>query len=211
MNRTTHFVKLAVFGLGAATLLLANDGVYAADHAEAPGAAADPAADIADFYAWHTDNDTVVVALTFAGLASPGDPATYDTEVLYGFHIDNNLDNASDIDIWCRFGTNMAGDTWGVQCMNVPGAGAALEGEVETEIVDMDDDAVKIWAGPREDPFFFDLSGYQETLMTGDIAFDSDNDDFAGTNVTAIVIEMDAATAAAEGTELQTWATTARL
>ena len=78
-------------------------------------------------------------------------------------------------------------------------------------IVDADNENVKAWAGLREDPFFFDLTGYQETLDTGTIAFDSNRDDFAGTNVTAIVIEMDAAAAAADGTQLQIWATTGRL
>ena len=65
MNRTNKLTKLAIVGLGAVALLLADDGVHAADHAEAPGAGADPAADIADFYAWRTENDTLVAAVTF--------------------------------------------------------------------------------------------------------------------------------------------------
>ena len=75
MKRKHNVMKLAIVGLGAATLLLANDGVYAADHAEAPGSGADPAADIADFYAWHTDEGKLVIAVTFAGLGAPGDEA----------------------------------------------------------------------------------------------------------------------------------------
>ena len=211
MNRNKNFMKLAVVGLGAAALLLANDGVYAADHAEAPGAGADPAADIADFFAWHTDSGTLVGIVTFAGLGAPGSGGTYDTGVLYGIHIDNNADDVADINIWCRFGTNMAEDMWGLQCENVPGAAGPLMGMVDTPIADADNDAVKIWAGPRDDPFFFDLDGYTETLETGTLSFDSMNDTFAGTNVTAIVVEMDAAAAAADGTTLQTWVTTARL
>ena len=217
MNRTNKLTKLAIVGLGAVALLLADDGVHAADHAEAPGAGADPAADIADFYAWHTDNDTLVAVVTFAGLGAPGDAAVYDNDVLYGIHIDTDFDHEPDTNIWCRFGDNgldAADENFmrGVQCLNVPGAAGPLEGPVDGDpIVDADNENVKAWAGLREDPFFFDLTGYQETLDTGTIAFDSNRDDFAGTNVTAIVIEMDAAAAAADGTQLQIWATTGRL
>ena len=48
------------------------------------------------------------------------------------------------------------------------------------------------------------------TLMSGTLMFDSTNDTFAGLNVTAIVVEMDAAAAAGNGTTLQTWTTTGR-
>jgi hypothetical protein len=216
MTKTKHNRKLklrlklvAALGFGAA-MLLANDGVQAADHAEAPGTVADKNADIADFYAWHTENDTIVAAVTFAGLTEAGGDPAYDTGVLYGIHIDNNDDNVSDIDIWCRFGTNDAADMWGLQCLNVPGAtDADTNGLVDTNIDG--GNGTMIYAGPREDPFFFDLEGFGDTLTMSALAFDPTRDGFAGLNVTAIVIEMDAAAAAADGTALQMWATTGRL
>lgn len=209
MTKTKRTTRLAVVGLGAASLLmLTHDGVQAADHNEAPGTMADNAADLADFYMWHKDDGKLVVAMTFAGLAEAGAAPTYDLDALYGFHIDNDADNVADIDIWCRFGTNMAMDEWGVQCLNIPGSAGPVEGLVDTNIDGGSGNMV--YAGPREDPFFFDLDGYQATLMSGELMFDSMNDTFAGLNVTSIVIEMDAAMAAGGGTTLQGWITTGR-
>lgn len=210
MTKLKRYSRLTLAGLAtAAALLLTQDGVRAADHVEAPGSMADPAADISDFYAWHTDGGKLVVALDFAGLAEAGAPPTFDFDVLYGIHIDNNDDNESDIDIWCRFGTNMAMDEMGVQCLNVPGADGPVEGPVETNLDG--GNGVMVYAGSREDPFFFDLEGFQMTLAMGEILFDNTRDFFAGLNVTSIVIEMDAAAAAAGATEIQLWATTGRL
>jgi hypothetical protein len=211
MTKTKRYMRLAVVGLGAAAmLLLANDGVHAADHREAPGTMADPAADLADHYMWHTDDGKLVAVMTFAGFAEGGAAATYDLDVLYGFHIDNNADHVADIDIWCRFGVNGAMDEYGVQCLNIPGAAGPVEGPVETNIDPNGDGSVLVYAGSREDPFFFDLDGYLETLMSGTLSFDPANDTFAGLNVTSIVVEMDAAAAANGATTIQSWITTGR-
>jgi hypothetical protein len=197
----------ALLGTVALTVALATSGVFAADHAEAPGTMADLAADITDVYAWHTENGTIVAVVDFAGLQEAGSTGTYDADVLYGLHIDNDGDNEPDIDVWVRFGQNGAGE-WGVQALNVPGSDVPLEGPVDT-VID-GGNGVQLYAGPRDDPFFFDLDGYKATLMSGTLMFDNTNDTFAGTNVTAIVIEMDADAAAGGGDGLQLWATTGR-
>ena len=207
MNRKTLTrVSLTVFCLG--LLAVSTDGVQAADHNEAPGTMADPAADIADLYAWHTD-DSLVAIVTFAGLTAGGEPATYDADVKYTVHIDHDGDNVADIDIECCFGESASG-AWYVNCENVPGAdnGGRVWGPVDTNI-DGGGGAM-VYAGPREDPFFFDFDGFVDTLATGDVSFNPANDTFAGTNVTAIVIEMDRDAASNSTGTLQTWATTAR-
>jgi hypothetical protein len=210
MTNTKRYTRLAVVGLGAASLLLlTNDGVRAADHNEAPGTMADNAADIADHYAWHTDEGKLVEVMTFAGLAEAGAAPTFDLGVLYGIHIDNNADNVADIDIWCRFGVNGAMDEYGIQCLNIPGSNGPVEGPVETNIDG--GGGIMVYAGSREDPFFFDLDGFNATKMNETIMFNSMNDTFAGLNVTAIVVEMDATMAAGGGTTLQSWVTTGRL
>lgn len=183
----------------------------AADHAEAPGTRADPAADIADLYVWQ-EGDKLVAALTFAGGPVEGVPTadqsgTYDEDVVYVFHIDNDGDNVSDIRVQTRFGRDGAGD-WGVQVRNLPGISGAVSGPVETTI-----DAgngLRIFAGLRDDPFFFDLEGFQATLASGDLAFDSARDSFAGLNVSAIVVEMDLDEATDGTGSANIWATTAR-
>ncbi|MEL6347957.1 MAG: DUF4331 family protein [Myxococcota bacterium] len=177
----------------------------AADHAEAPIAGADPAADISDFYAWHT-GDQIVAAIGFAGLTAAGGAATYDADVLYTIHIDNNADNIADIDVLIRFGQDSDGG-WGVQVQNLPGASGDIEGAVEATL---DDNGAQVFAGLRDDPFFFDLDGYLETLSTGTLSFDANRDSFATTNITAIVVSMDADAASAGNDSIQIWTTTAR-
>ncbi|MEE2828949.1 MAG: DUF4331 family protein [Myxococcota bacterium] len=196
--------------VGAAALglaLLTGLNAQAADHAEAPASAADPAADIADLYAWHTDSGTLVTSLTFAGLGAPGDAAVYDEDVLYGIHIDNDGDNESDIDIWARFGQDSQGN-WGVQVSGLPGAGAPVSSAVETVTSVA---GGSLFAGLRDDPFFFDLAGFNETVSTGDVSFDSTRDSLAGTNVTAIVLEMDLGAVVVDGNNLRLWATSGRI
>jgi len=193
-----------------ALLALVAIGIYAlaADHSEAPGTQADQAADIADIYAWHEGNKLNTI-LTFAGLAAPvaGQSAMYDTDTIYTVHIDNDLDNASDIDVNVRFGKNSKGE-WGVKVENLPGVSEAVVGAVET-VLDAGN-GMSVFAGLRDDPFFFDLEGFQATLMTGTLSFDGTRDSVAGLNSSAIVLEMDLAAARAGNDKLNVWATTGR-
>ncbi len=180
---------------------------HAADHTEAPGAAADPAADIADLYAWHNANSLITV-VTFAGLQAPAmdQTGTYDPDVLYTIHIDHNGDNVSDFQVHTRFGQNALGD-WGMQVSNLPGEAGPLVGPVETV---NNGAAAKAWSGLADDPFFFDLQGFNDTVATGTLSFDPTRDSLAGTNVTAIVLEMPLAAATAGSANIQVWATTSR-
>ena len=177
----------------------------AADHAEAPGTQADPAADIADFYAW-SDGSTVTAIVTYNPLMIPGDPAVYDADVLYTIHFDLDDDAVSDHDIHVRFGQNGEG-SWGVQAMGVPGAGAAVQGPVESVVAGP---GSMLYAGLRDDPFFFDIDGFTETVTTGALAFTA-TDGIAGANVMTIALEFDAPSLLGAETAFQTWATTSRI
>ena len=250
-----HSTLAAVGGialLAAASMTLGSQEVVAADHADAPGTSADLAADISDFYAWHTDDGKVVAIITFGALQAPGAEGFYDRDVLYTIHIDNTAaadgltqgggvatndnDNESDIQINVRFGQNYLGD-WGVRVENLPGVDGAVQGAVGTTIDAGDGNMAT--AGTFDDPFSFDLTGYQTTIMNAatsdgptdvDLAFgslaqylDPDNfpdpmlepapDDLAGTNVHGIVVEFDMAAALNKNPDglLQMWATTSRI
>ncbi len=194
--------------LGTALLAAALVPVVAvaADHTDSPAAAADLAADLTDFYAWHKDNGNLVLITNFAGLQAAGSTATYDADVLYGIHADLDGDGVSDHDIWVRFGENGAGE-WGVQVVGLPGE-EPLVGPVGEALTS--GAGAMVWAGAREDSFFFDFEGFTETLDTGTLAFDGTRDSFAGTNVTSIVIELDADALADGGDSLSLWATTGR-
>jgi hypothetical protein len=186
-------------------LALCATPALAADHAEAPGAGADPAADLADYFAW-AKADRFVAIVTFAPFTPAGGAATWDADVLYTVHVDRDGDNDPDVSILVRFG-QAADGSWGVQAMDVPGQDMPMEGAVEAAI---DAGGAKLWAGLRDDPFFFDAAGFGDTLATGTIAFDSTRDGVAGANVTAIVLDLPLAAVAGGSTTLNTWATTAR-
>lgn len=197
----------------AAALFIPSVGVVAADHLDPPGrvdpgvdSAPDLAADIADIYAWHTD-DSVIIALTFSGPQATDQAANYDPDVLYSINISNSAPRtATDIPIQFRFGTGTM-DQFGIQVMGIPGIDDPIEGSVETLI---EQDGVKIYAGLFDDPFFFDLQGFRDTLNTGDLSFDSNRDFFAGQNLTAVVIEIPRDRIDA-GELLDIWGSTARL
>ena len=181
---------------------------FAADHSEAPAAQADNAADIADFYAWHEGNKLVAI-MTYGGLqaTSATQTATYDEDVLYTVHIDTNGDQAADKNVNVRFGKNSKGD-WGVQVQNLPGATGTVTGAVNS-IIDAGN-GLSVYTGLRDDPFFFDLEGFNQTLATGTLAFDGTRDSVAGLNVSSIVLEMDLAAAANGSNNLALWASTGR-
>jgi len=180
--------------------------VNAADHSEAPGTKADPAADIADLYAWHS-GDKLNTILTFAGLQQPKDnqKGTYDKNVIYTINIDNDGDLIADIKIESRF-KGKKGKTK-IQVKNLPGTDR-LTGSVD-QILKKNGN--QVFAGLVDDPFFFDFEGFGNTLATGAIAFDSKRDSFAGTNITAIVLQMDLRSVQGDGSgSLNIWATTSR-
>ena len=206
-----NYTTRRVSALAIASSLFVATWASAADHGEAPGTQADPAADITDFYAWpkmaDSSEGTLVAAIGFGTGLSASKPVPYDPDVLYGIHIDSDMDHIADTDIWIRFGQNSAGE-WGVQVQGLPGTDAAVVGAVESTLET--DSGLRVFAGLRDDPFFFDFTGFSDTLATGNLSFDSTRDSFAGVNIGAIVVEMDAATAAPSG-QLQIWATTARM
>ncbi len=214
-----NYSKAMPFALGglslaaAAILFAPGVGIIAADHLDPP-ARTDPAvdnnpdraADIADIFAWHTDT-SVILALTFAGPQATDQPATYDPEVLYSINVSNTAPRTTtDIPIRFRFGTG-AMDQFGISVTGLPGVTGPLEGSVETTL---EKDGVKVWAGLFDDPFFFDLEGFRDTLNTGTLSFDSNRDFFAGQNLTAVVIEIPK-DRIDNGTLVDVWGATARL
>ncbi len=179
----------------------------AADHREAPLTLGDPAADIADVYVWH-DNGKLFTVVTVDGIKPPasGQAGTFDPDVLYTVNIDNSGDHVADIAVLARFATTPSGKTF-VVVLNLPGSAGPVIGPVERVVRRGD---TRVFAGLRDDPFFFDLEGFRQTLSTGTLSFVGTRDTFKGTNATALVFEMDLDAALGGGSSLEIWATTAR-
>jgi hypothetical protein len=229
--------KMTLAALAATTLAVAG-GVavwsgrgHAADHLDPP-ARTDPMssgmdrnADIADVYAWHQGDAasrTLVVILSFAGPNAPmaGQRMPCDPAVLYGIHIDNTNDGAADVNMYARMAQDEQMNCF-VQWTGVPGTTGPVVTPAEyTRTFN----GTRLYAGLRDDAFFFDLQGFRETLMVaGDpatpvgvgtsrgIRMTNDRDFFAGKNTSALVLEMPIAGALGMGTSIRVWGTTARI
>ena len=211
--------------LGLALLLAAccavTAPVHAADHADAPTSKLDPNADITDVFLFRRAGKLVGV-IAFGGTARPnprvdGPTGRFDSDVVFAYHIDRDLDGKSDIDVLTRFGRNSAG-AWGVEVENLPGAGAQyVYGPVENVL--KSPTGLRVYAGLRDDPFFFDFEGFLATedsfgdgsQSVGKFMFDPTRDSFGYRNLTAIVFEMDPEVVAQGQHKLHVWATTHRL
>jgi hypothetical protein len=206
MTTTRKHAGLIAVGIAAAAAFpLVTDTVNAADHLEAPKTQANIAADITDVYAWHTGDGKIVAVLNFAGFNEAGLPAKFDAGVLYMIHVDNDNDNVSDFDTLIRFGQDSGGN-WGVQVTGLPGSEAAIEGPVGMTIPGSL--GLRVWAGLRDDPFFFDLDGFKATVQSGSLSFDPANDTFAKTNVNSIIVEMSTDAVGANDNKIRLWAST---
>lgn len=183
----------------------------AADHAEAPATQLDMAADLADVYAWHDGaSDRLVTMLTIPGeLGSDGrERPIFDRGVLYSIHIDRDGDFVEDATINVRFFRGFFFGGWVMAVEGMPGAPPIFVAPTERRV--RIQPGVMAFAGLRDDPFFFDLQGFTETLQTGTLSFDGTRDGFAGRNVTALAFEMPLSAAANGASTLNIWATTAR-
>lgn len=181
--------------------------VTAADHGDSPQAMADPAADIADVYAWaDAEGERLFVVITFDGNAEAGGTATYDADVLYTVHIDNTGNNQANHNVYVRFGQNLL-EEWGVRVDGLPGEAGPFEGPVAETVSGKG--GGRVHADVFDDPFFFDFAGFGATLASGTLSFTA-ADFFAGANASAIVLDMDAAEALGAGGQGQVWVTTGR-
>ena len=186
-----------VVGLG---LLAAGLPALAADHREAPAIGQLPGADLNDIYAFRDpgDPDTLILALTVNPLSDPDFAGSYAfaPDVLYRLGISNTGNAAAEHNIDIVFGRPSAP---GVQRFRArfPGVGV-VAGDVtppstpdDPVIVDGPaGSGISVFAGPRDDPFFFDGVGFNRFAATGDPGQFRGIDSFADFNVSAIVIAV---------------------
>ena len=175
------FYSLSVFALSAC--VFANS-VSASDHLDAPLVALDGRLDINDSYIFQSPNNpnrTVMIMSVNPG-AGIFSPMSFNPMGAYEFNIDTTGDAKPDVTFSVRFGRVDhngrqrftvrrngvlvgRGRTGGTSRLRLRGSGS-------------------VHCGTFDDPFFFDLNGFNDSFQfTGD-------DFFAGLNVSAIVIEV---------------------
>ena len=196
--------KTKIFITAFVCLVVAAAGIiYAADHIDAPAVTNKPT-DITDVYVFRGQNpDNMVFVANTQGLLSPGATADagFDENTMMEFNIDNTGDNVEDLVIQC-IAKNGKMKVYGPAAPKVTGTISYLninKLSVQTDITKYGQDAlsaigdngVKVFAGPRDDPFFFDLVRFRQVIAGTASSFNNPgNDTFAGTNVMAIVVEV---------------------
>lgn len=186
-----------VLAAGVSIGLMAGSA-WAADHREAPRISEFPPADLNDIYAFQApdDQDRLVLVMTVNPLSEPEFAGTYafSPRVRYTFAIDNNGDAVPEHFINTFFSELESGAQTFVTRLpsdiNVSGQATrptVLSDEPNEPIV-ATSNGVEVFAGPRDDPFFFDFVGFNR-FVNGAGTFSGDNS-FAGLNVSALVIEL---------------------
>lgn len=196
MKKSKIFAVIGGIGVAVLSIFLIS-----ADHIDAP-AVAGTNADITDFYAFQGENSgNLVFATNVQGLLAPGQPteqAEFDETILIEINIDNNNDLKEDLVIQAiKRGDSMY--FFGPTAPAMPGTEStiATSARRSVKISTKDDvqigekDGMKFFAGPREDPFYFDFNQYNEILAGTATGFDNPGTDtFAGSNVLSIVVEV---------------------
>lgn len=192
----TYLFVIMALALGVAAIPLG-----AADHLDGPLVMTDGLYDINDVYAFQspTTPSNSVFILTVVPLAGVQNPANFGTGGAYEFKIDTNGDAREDITWTVTFGPP---DSAGRQSVTVK-AGATTLGTGTTGSPITLTGGGRLVAGIYDDPFFFDLAAFRNSLMfcPGGVGTNF----FKGLNTMAIVVEVPSASV---GGKIGVWART---
>lgn len=203
---THRFVSsLTVLSLWLGLVMTAS----AADHTDSPAVQNDPAADINDFYVFRStdsgnpaNNPRTVLVMTVLPFAEAG--ANFSDAVDYQFVI-VDVDTENSLIITCRL-VDQA-----MQCIS-SNEDVAVAADADSDNPSrFTAEPLIMFAGLRDDPFFFDLNDFLTVYGSGDpsvLLDDTGTDTFAGSNVLAIVVDVH--NSALPGTNLAVWARTLR-
>jgi len=169
--RSSVGVVAALVALAGIGSLYAVRGATGSDHADSPAVLARPGADLTDVYVFpapHNDAN-VVLAVDAHPLIAPGmGGSTYfDPGVMYQFRIDNTGDKVEDLVIQFSASAPQNGSQtitlYGPGKPNQTGTSStwiAPSGTLKYNDKNARVKGMKVFAGPREDPFFFDLAQF---------------------------------------------------
>lgn len=211
--------SLVAFG---ALVVFSSIYLYAADHIEAPGVSG-TTSDITDYYAFESpeSSSNIVLVANLQGLLSPSATASakFDENVMVEFNIDTDDDKVEDLVVQCSFADGKM-TVYGPIAPSQTGTTSSLETDASSVSVNVSTygqspviataNGVKVFAGPRDDPFFMDFSQFGEILAGNATGFnDPGTDTFAGTNVMSVVVEVPKSQIGGSGT-INTWVTSNR-
>ena len=133
--------------------------LHASDHKDGPAVTVDPGADITDVYAWMSaDKSKVDLVMDVYPNAPTG--TLFSNEVLYVFHLNSSATfggTATGTNIVCGFDTTQTITCWVGSSEMVTGNAGVAAGITSAS------GKTKVFAGLRDDPFFFNLTGFKAT------------------------------------------------
>jgi len=204
----------------ACAVLIVGGIVYAADHIDSP-AVTGQSTDITDLYVFQGKNTSNLVFVTNTqGLLSP--PATasamFSPNTLIQFKIDNDGDNVENLVIQAIYQDGKM-NFFGLASPSYTGTRTKIEedhflGSVQVTPyghapIIATSNGIRFFAGPRDDPFFFDLDQFHKIIGGTATGFNNPGKDaFAGTNVLSVVVEVPKSLLHAQKGSINTWLTT---
>jgi hypothetical protein len=232
MRKSTTVLAL---GLGASLLLAGGFGwrtLRAADHADGPATTAEPAADIDDVYTWMSPDATDLNLVMTIGRNVPPTFRLSD-RVQYVFHTTSRPSFGApagpEYNIICEAEANGQIRCWAGNDVFVGGDASTTAG------IESRDARFKVFAGVRNDPFFFNLTGLNTVARTvgtvgGTLTFDAagcprldaatagslvttlrtGRDDFLGFEAFAIVVSIDKSLVTRNGSIVSVYGSTHR-
>ena len=196
--------------------------LWAADHIDAP-AITGTSSDITDVYAFQSpeNNANMVFVINTQGLLDPTATASaaFDENVMLQVNIDNTGDFVEDLVIQAVFKDGNV-YAYGPVRPSVTGKMGVVETKATVASAKIsqygqtpsigNNAGIRVFAGPRDDPFFFDLVTFRKVLAGTAPGFNNPGaDTFASTNVLSVVVEVPKSMLGAAAT-LNTWAVTKR-
>jgi Domain of unknown function (DUF4331) len=212
--------KLGAFLVGGSFVLAGI--LYAADHIDSPTVTGQ-ASDITDLYVFQGQNKSnMVLVANTQGLMSPAvsGAAKFSENTLIQFSIDNTGDNVEDLVVQAKYdATTKKVNFYGPIKPSTTGTQSKIEGQLVASVdvtaygsapVIATQGGISVFAGTRDDPFFFDLDAYKKVIAGTATAFAKPGKDtFAGTNVLSIIIELPKSLLGAPASgAISVWATT---
>jgi hypothetical protein len=192
-----RLLKLAAIA-GMALALTAPTLVLAADHLDGPAVSANGAIDIADVYVFEgSDPANTVLSFTVNPAAGVISGTSFDPAAEYAILVDTDADAVEDITYTITFEAAAGG----TQAFSVSRDGTEIATGTTGTTAEIGSGGMA-WAGLVDDPFFFDLEGFQQlkaTLLDAGTLEDAislicdadpDTNFFAGFDASAIVIEV---------------------
>lgn len=206
--------------LGLSLVAISGLVFMAADHADAPAVTGN-ASDITDVYAFQgQDTNNMVFVVNTQGFLSPGTTASaaFNENVMTEINIDNNGDNVEDLviqaikrgDKMYFFGPTAPGTTGVTSTVKTnASAGNVTISAYGSAPITATQNGMKFFAGPRDDPFFFDLGQFNAILAGNATGFNNPGTDtFGGTNILATIIELPKSMLGGSGSSINIWAET---